>query len=224
MKLSNDTVNLLKNFSAINSNIVIQEGNVLRTMAEAKNVMANAEVGETFNNTVGIYDLGEFLSVYGMFDDPDLDFDEEGNTVTIREGRRSVRYFFSDPEILTTPSKDIKMPPTDVSFNLSSDDLASIRKASAALGVTEFVIQKEGSSIVGVVTDTKNSTANTFKLELADAATTLEDDFKFVFSIPNFKLTAGDYMVELSSKLISKFTNGDGVVYFIALEKPSSTG
>ena len=111
MKLSNDTVNLLKNFSAINSNIVIQEGNVLRTMAEAKNVMANAEVGETFNNTVGIYDLGEFLSVYGMFDDPDLDFDEEGNTVTIREGRRSVRYFFSDPEILTTPSKDIKMPP-----------------------------------------------------------------------------------------------------------------
>jgi gp45 sliding clamp, C terminal./DNA polymerase processivity factor. len=224
MKLSTDTVNLLKNFASINSNIVVQEGNVLRTMAEAKNVMARAEVAETFEGGFGIYDLGEFLSVYNMFDQPDLDFADDMNSVTMREGRAAVKYFFSDPEILTTPSKDITMPAVDVNFTLSSDDLASIRKASSALGVSELVVTKEGDTIVGVVTDTKNSTANSFKLELQDATSTLDSDFKFVFSIPNFKLTSGDYNVDISSKLISKFTNEDGTVYFIALEKSSSVG
>jgi hypothetical protein len=224
MKLSTDTVNLLKNFSSINSNIVIQGGNVLRTMAEAKNVMARAEVAETFPDSFGIYDLGEFLSVYNMFDDPDLDFADDMNSVTMREGRSAVKYFFSDPAILTTPSKDITMPQTDVSFTLTSDDLASIRKASSALGVSELVVTKEGDTIVGVVTDTKNSTSNSFKIELQGASSNLDEDFKFVFSVSNFKVTSGDYTVDISSKLISRFTNEDGTVYFIALEKSSSVG
>lgn len=223
MKLSADTVNLLKNFATINSNIVIQEGNVLRTMAEAKNVLAKAEVDETFEGTFGIYDLGEFLSVYGMFNDPDLDFASDMNSVTIREGRSSVRYFFSDPEILTTPGKDINMPAVDVNFTLTADDLASIRKASSALGVPELVITEEDGQLVGVVTDTKNSTANSFKIEL-QAGTSQTTGFKYVFTIANFKLTAGDYNVDISSKLISKFTNEDGTQYFIALEKSSTTG
>lgn len=224
MKLSNDTVSLLKNFASINSNIVIKEGNVIRTMAEAKNVLAKAEVAETFEGTFGIYDLSEFLSVYSMFADPDLIFADDMNSVTIKEGRSSVKYFFSDPEILTTPQKDITMPSTDVNFTLTSDDLASIRKASSALGVSELVIAKEGDAIVGIVTDTKNSTANSFKVELQGATSELDSAFQFVFSIPNFKLTSGDYNVDISSKLISKFTNEDGSEYFIALEKSSSVG
>ena len=115
MKLSTETLSVLKNFSAINSNIVINAGNRLKTMAEAKNVMASATVAEEFPDSFGIYDLGEFLSVYGMFDDPDLSFDDDMKYVVISEGRRSVKYFFSDTGILTTPTKDIKMPSVQVS-------------------------------------------------------------------------------------------------------------
>jgi len=224
MKLSTDTLNVLKNFSTINSNIVINEGSVVKTMAEAKNVMASADIAESFEGSFGIYDLGEFLSVHGMFDDPELEFADDMNSVTIKEGRSAVKYFFSDPSILTTPSKDIKMPSTDVCFSLSAEELASIRRAATALGCSEFVVTENDGELIGSVTDTKNSTSNTFTIELSKDGDLGVEGFSYVFSIPNLKLIGGDYTVEISNKLISQFRNESGVKYFVALEKSSKVG
>lgn len=224
MKLSTDTLNVLKNFSTINSNIVINSGNVIKTMAEAKNVMATATVQETFDGTFGIYDLGEFLSVYNMFDDPALEFADDMNSVTIREGRSAVKYFFSDPSILTTPQKDITMPATDVGFTLTAEDLSAIRRASSALGCSEFVVSEKEGQLIGSVTDTKNSTANEFTIELEADGDLGVTGFSYVFSIPNLKLIGGDYTVNISNKLISQFSNETGVKYFVALEKSSKVG
>ena len=221
MQLSANTLNILKNFATINSNIVISEGNVLKTMSEAKNVLASATIAETFTGTFGIYDLGEFLSVYNMFTTPDLVFDTEMKSVTIKEGRSAVKYYFSEPENLTFPKKDIVMPSVDLKFTLTNDDLASIRKASAALGCSELVISKDGDALLGTVTDTKNSTSNQYSIELA-GSTDLEG-FSYVFSIPNFKVLPGNYDVEITNKLISKFVGTDAS-YFIALEKSSKIG
>ena len=59
MEISAETVNVLKNFSGINGNIVIRPGNKIMTISEAKNILAEAEVAETFDSIVGIYDLTE---------------------------------------------------------------------------------------------------------------------------------------------------------------------
>ena len=59
MKISKETLDVLKNFSAINPNLVINEGNKLSTIAEAKNIMASTTVSETFPKEIGIYDLNE---------------------------------------------------------------------------------------------------------------------------------------------------------------------
>lgn len=224
MKLSTDTLNVLKNFASINSNIVINEGNVLKTMAEAKNVMASATIEEDFEGTFGIYDLSEFLSVYNMFDDPTLVFAEDMNSVTIKEGRSAVKYFFSDPSILTSPSKDIKMPSTDVAFTLTAEDLASIRRASSALGCSEFVVTEKDGQLIGAVTDSRNPTSNEFTIELSQDGESSVEGFSYVYSIPNLKLIGGDYTVEISNKLISQFRNEAGVKYFVALEKSSKVG
>jgi hypothetical protein len=224
MKLSTETLSVLKNFSAINSNIVINSGNRIKTMAEAKNVMASATVSEKFPDSFGVYDLGEFLSVYGMFDDPDLTFDNDMKYVVISEGRRSVKYFFSDTSILTTPGKDIKMPPVDVSLTLTADDINSIRRAASALGVSDVVITNEGGNLSVVVTDVKNSTSNTFEIGV-EGESEIDEQFAFVFNVSNFKMIQGNYDVEISKKLISKFSNTNGDVdYFIALEKTSTIG
>lgn len=224
MKLSTETLSVLKNFSAINSNIVINSGSKLKTMAEAKNVMASATVSEKFPDSFGIYDLGEFLSVYGMFDDPELSFDDDMKYVVISEGRRSVKYFFSDTSILTTPGKDIKMPPVDVSVTLTADDINSIRRAASALGVSDVVVTNANGNLSVVVTDVKNSTSNTFDIEV-DGDTELDEPFSFVFNVSNFKMIQGDYVVDISSKLISRFKNqNQDVEYYIALEKTSTIG
>jgi len=220
MNLSSETLAVLKNFSAINSNIVIRPGQTLKTMSEAKNIMASATVAETFPNEFGIYDLNEFLSVVGMFEAPTLNFDSDMKYVTIVDGKRSVKYFFSDTSILTSPSKDITMPPCELVFNLSADDLGALRKAAGALGVSDVVV----SGGTATVTDVKDSTANSFSVDI-DVTTNPSESYSFVFNINNFKLLTGDYQVSVSSKLISLFKNQDtDVEYYIALEKSSTFG
>ena len=224
MKLDNETLEVLKNFSTINSNIVINVGNKLRTISEAKNILASYDSAQTFDSEFGIYDLSEFLSVYSMFDDPDLSFDEDMKYVTFKEGRRSVKYFFSDPSILTTSTKDVKMPPTDVTVTLTEDTIASMKKAAAVLRVTDAVITPDDNgNIVLTVTDSKNSTANSFEIVVGEGYE--GESFSFVFAISNFKMIPDDYEVSISSKLISKFEGSNkGVEYYIALEKTSTYG
>ena len=218
MNLSSETLSVLKNFSAINSNIVIKPGQTLKTMSEAKNIMASATVAESFPNEFGIYDLNEFLSVVGMFDSPTLDFDSDMKFVSIVDGKRSVKYFFSDTSILTTPSKDITMPPCELKFNLSADDLNALRKAASALGVSDVVV----SNKTATVTDVKDNTSNSFSIDL-DVTQNPSESYSFVFNINNFKLLSGDYEVAVSSKLISQFKNQSvEVEYYIALEKSST--
>ena len=227
MKLSADTLAILKNFSSINSNIVLRPGSVIKTMAEAKNVLAKATVSEVFpDNDVGIYDLNEFLGVVGMFSSPEFKFSDDMNSVAIVEGKRSVKYFFSDTSILTFPSKDIVMPKAEVSFSLTQDDINSLRKAASTLGVTDVVIFGDADSAEAFVkvSDVKDATSNSFKIELADVSRRAEP-FNFVFNIGNFKLISGDYNVNVSSKLISHFKHQSlDVEYWIALEKNSTYG
>jgi len=218
MNLSSETLSVLKNFSAINSNVVIRPGQTLKTMSEAKNIMASATVAESFPDEFGIYDLNEFLSVVSMFDNPTLDFDSNMKFVSIVDGKRSVKYFFSDTSILTTPTKDITMPPCELKFNLSADDLSALRKAASALGVSDVVVSERKAT----VTDVKDNTSNSFSIDL-DVTENPSDSYSFVFNINNFKLLTGDYEVAVSSKLISHFKNqGVEVEYYIALEKSST--
>ena len=61
MELSENTLSILKNYAGINSNIVIEKGNTVKTISEAKNVMSSASIVEDFPQAFGIYDLNEFL-------------------------------------------------------------------------------------------------------------------------------------------------------------------
>ena len=225
MQLSSETIGVLKNFASINSNIVFRGGSTIKTMSEAKNILASANVTEDFPSDVGIYDLNEFLGVISMFNEPSLDFYD--NYVRIGEDNRAVQYFFSDPSILTSPTKDIQMPDPEVKFSLSESELATIRKASSTLSVSDLVIENSvpgESELRATVTDLADSTSNSFSLNLASSE--LPDvPFRFVFNVANFKIVPGDYSVDVSSKLISQLTNRNADLnYWIALEKSSTFG
>ena len=223
MKLSNDTLNVLKNFASINPNLVFKPGQKLKTISEAKTILSSADIVEDFPVEFGVYDLNEFLSVYNLIEDPELEFEDK--SVLIKNSsvnNQKVRYFYSSPEILTTPQKDIQMPEPEVGVNLSDDVLNQIRKAAAVLGHTELSIQGEGGVVTASVFDSKDATSNSFTMEL-DKDTACKNEFNFVVSIPNLKLLPGDYFVSISSKLISNWTNSNyPVEYFVALEKSST--
>ena len=223
MELSENTLSVLKNFSGINQNILIREGTTIKTISEARNVLASAEVTESFSKDFGIYDLNEFISVLGLVDAPNLQFDEGHVRISDSSGRSRVKYFFSAEETLTTPQKDIKMPEAEVSFTLDNDTLNKVKRAASALGHGEVSITPSDGVINLSVVDSKNTTSNVFSIDIDGEFST--PNFSFVININNLKIIPGDYTVELSSKFISRFIHKElNVQYWIALEKTSTFG
>ena len=120
MKLTDSTLTVLKNFAGINNSILVKKGNKLRTISVAKNILAEADIPEDFPKDVAIYDLNQFLNGLSLHQDPNLDFSEDSH-LTIREGKRRVKYFFADPQvIIAPPEKEITLPTEDVCFQLES--------------------------------------------------------------------------------------------------------
>lgn len=218
MKISSETISILKNFSGINANLVFKPGKELKTISEAKTIMATASILEDFPVEFGVYDLNEFLSLYNLMEDPTLDFSEK--YLTISDGSQKIKYYYSEVDILTQPSKDINMPECEVVLDLSMENLQKIQKAAAVLGHSELSFIGDGNTVVASVFNEKDSTANTFDIDLGIGTS---ETFNYVFSISNLKMLQGDYKVSISSRLISNWRNADNPLdYFIALEKSST--
>jgi hypothetical protein len=223
MELSEQTMQVLKNYASINGNIVISEGNQVKTISEAKNVLSSASLDVEFPQTFGIYDLNEFLSVLSLVDTPRLKFDTHFVTVSDTVGRSRVKYFYSDIESLTQPSRDVIMPEPEVSFVLSRETLSRIRRAASVLGHTELSVSGKDGIISLSVTDNEDSTSNGFSIDVDGEYES--GDFNYVLNISNLKMVDGDYNVGLSSKLISHFVNTEtSIEYWVALEKTSKVG
>ena len=221
MKLSDNTLTILKNFAGINNSILVKEGTKLRTISVAKNILAEADIKEEFPRDFAIYDLNQFLNGLSLHQDPDLDFKEE-SYLSIREGKRRVKYFFADPNvIISPPEKEINLPSQDVCFQLDSTSLEKLVKAAAVYQLPDLSAVGEAGVIKLVVRDKKNDTSNEYAIVVGET----DQEFTFNFKVENIKIIPGAYDVVVSSKLLSKFTNTKyNLTYYIALEPDSTFG
>jgi len=221
MKLSDNTLTILKNFAGINNSILVKEGKKLRTISVAKNILAEADIKEEFPRDFAIYDLNQFLNGLSLHSDPDLDFKEE-SYLSIREGKRRVKYFFADPNvIISPPEKEINLPSQDVCFQLDSASLEKLVKAAAVYQLPDLSAVGEAGVIKLVVRDKKNDTSNEYAIVVGET----DQEFTFNFKVENIKIIPGAYDVVVSSKLLSKFTNTKyNLTYYIALEPDSTFG
>ena len=224
MELNENTLNVLRNFSDINQNILIKQGSVLKSISEARNVLATANVGDEFPKDFGIYDLNEFIGVLGLVDKPNLNFEDDFVTIGDSTGRTKIKYFYSSEDTLTTPTKDITMPGFDVKFTLDSAVLDKIKRAASTLGHNEVSISNSNNIIKISVIDSQNKTSHAFSIDI-DGDYAENSKFNFILNINNLKIIPDDYEVEISSKLISQFSNSKmNLKYWIAMEKSSTFG
>jgi len=221
MKLSKTTLEILKNFSVINPNILLNPGNRISTLAEAKNIMASATIAENIPRQAGIFDLTQFLSTVSLLESPELEFTE--SCVLLKdEDTSAIEYRYSRLDVLTFPTKEVQMPTADVQFTLSANTLGKIRRAASVLGHSKVEIAGAEGKISAQVVDKENASANKYSIVL-DGENVCKNVFSFIFPIDNLKILAGDYRVEISSRLISKFINTSvPVEYWIAMDKTST--
>jgi hypothetical protein len=221
MKLSDQTLNILKNFAGINNSILVKQGTQLRTISVAKNILAEASIDEDFPRDFAVYDLNQFLNGLTLHQDPDLDFSPE-SYISIKEGKRRVKYFYADPAVIVSPpEKEITLPSDDVQFQLDSSALEKLLKAAAVYQLPDLSAVGEAGVVKLVVRDKKNDTSNEFAVVVGET----DKEFSFNFKVENIKIIPGAYDVVVSQKLLSKFTNTNcDLKYYIALEPDSTFG
>ena len=217
--LSKKTLDVLKNFSTINSSIVFRQGSTVRTISNAENILAKFTGEEVFPSDFAIYDLSQFLGGISLFNDPQLEF-TSNDFVSIRGGRTSAKYYFSDPEITlkSAPERNVQFPGADIQFNLTADDLLALRKASAVYGLPDLTFQSEEGldTIKIILRDKENDTSNTYDITVAGCTS---GTFSLDLKIDNIRVLPGDYSVKVSKSLISEWQHSTiDLTYYVALE------
>lgn len=219
MKLSNDTLTILKNFSGINSGIEFRSGTHLSTMSPGKTVLAKANLKDSFPDGFCVFDLNQFLSVHSLFKDPEISFDEYN--IIFSSGKSETKYRKTAKEmIVTPPEKDLTLPSVDVEFKLTEDVFASIMKSASVLQSPNIAVESDGEKIYLTCFNAKDDSAHTNSTEVGDGNSTV---FKAVFLTENWKMIPGTYDVKISSRGLAEFNHTTQEVdYWIAIEAKES--
>jgi hypothetical protein len=222
MKLSNETLAVLKNFATINQGIMFKKGKTLRTVSGQKNVMAEAIINEDIPTDFGVYDLNNFLSVLTLHkEEPVLDFQDNNVLISGLQGRSKIKYRFCAAHmIVTAPDKPIAMPDPEISFELNQEDFDWIMKAAAVLSSPSIAVESDGKEIFLTTFDPQNDSAHTDSLSLGEDKS--GNKYKMIFKIENMKMISGSYDVKISSKGISNFKHKTlNLQYWVATEAGS---
>ena len=220
MKVSEKTINLLRNYANINQSIEFREGKLLKTVSPLNTILASVEVEEEFPRTFPIYELNRFLGTLALFQNPELDFTDNGVVISDDNHEATYRYCGSSSMFQTPPEKNITFPDAEVGFELSQDQFKKTINAANTLGLPEVVVEGNGTDIQLVVSDTANVSSDIFSTKVGVA----DETFRMIFKTENLnKIMEGDYDISLSSKRISHFRRkSDSLQYWIALEQNSS--
>jgi len=220
--ISNDTLEVLKNFSSINSNILVKEGNTLTTISPVKNIMAEVKVSEHFDTEFGIWDLNKLLGTISLFEDPEFLFEENYVTINSQKNNCSVQYYYSEPSLLTTVNKKINMPDSVVDCVLTQSNFNDILKASSVLQVNDIAIRSNGNTIELVALDKSDKTSNSYSIDIGTLPHG-DHDFVFYFKSENLKMMPGSYDVNITEKVVSEFKHQSrDLTYWVALESDST--
>ena len=220
MKVSDTTINLLRNYANINQSIEFREGKILKTVSPLNTILASVEIEEEFPRTFPIYELNRFLGTLALFQNPELDFTDNGVTISDSNHEATYRYCGSSSMFQTPPDKNITFPDAEVSFELSLEQFKKTINAANTLGLPEVVVEGDGTEIRLLVSDTGNVSSDIFSTKVGIADKT----FRMIFKTENLnKIMEGTYDVKLSSKRISHFKRTtDSLQYWIALEQNST--
>lgn len=223
MKLSQDTLEVLKNFSAINQSLLIKSGNTLSTVSNLRTILSIAEVQEVFPMEFAIYDLNKFLAKHSLYrDDCNLVFEDDRVVFQSSNKRRQDYIKYCSPKVIVSPpDKKLSVDNPDFSFDLLHVDLEWQRRSAGISGSPNFVFRADGDNIKLMSTDVKDDSSDISETVISEASGAT---FNIVMKAEYFKILEGDYTVDISRRGLAKFTHKTRkIVYFIALESAQST-
>ena len=222
MKLSDDTINVLKNFSSINQSLQFKSGNTLRTISPLKTIFVEATVNEKFQKEFALYDLNKLLAKVSLYKEAHLSFDDDKVNISTENKKKSDFIKYCSPKIIIVPpEKAITLGDPDCTFSISQEDLEWMKRSAGISGSPNFVFESDGETIHFIATDVKDDSSDVSKIEIGTGDGT---KFRVVMKVENFKLMEGSYDVSIAKKGLSCFKHkSTPITYYIAIEAANST-
>lgn len=217
MQFSNETLTVLKNFSTINPSIAFKPGKTLATISPTKTILARASIAEEIESSAAVYDLNRFLATLSLLGEPSVEFGDK--RFNIVKNKKVVYYTYTSEEmIVTPPAKELKMPSTEIEFDVTWEELESVIRAAGVLQLPDIEFSTDGSTVNISAVNAKNSTSDRYDIEIdCKDAVTPDESMKMFIKQENLKLLPRDYRVALSSRGMAHFKGSD-IEYFIALD------
>jgi hypothetical protein len=216
MQISAATLAVLKNFAQINTNILVREGNELRTISTMKDIFALAKVEENFPKEFAIYDLTSLLALLTLNENQEVEFGE--NSLKIVKDHGEFEYFYADPSIIVAPPNKSVTVDEHFVFNLSKEDLVTIIKAAAIVSAPAISFTSRDGKVTLSVGDPKTPASNSYKKVIGES----EEPFNVQLAVGNLKVIPDAYEVVLSKKRFIHFRNEErGLKYWLAADPVS---
>lgn len=226
MKLSANTLTILKNFAGINEGIFVKPGNVIETISKQKNILAKAELTDTFDSSFGIHDLNNFLGTLSLSRDANSEIEIEEKNIIIKglNGRSSTKYRKASKEtILVPPEKTISMDAAEIKFSLDAPDFEWISRIASALCSPNIAFVSDGEAISIETFDAKDDASHVNSTKLDGVGQGAK--YRMVFATENLRFVPGAYEVTIASKGIGHFKNTTvPVEYWVTTETGSKYG
>jgi len=227
MKLSEQTLKVLKNFSSIHSNIVIEPGSEIRTRNESKSIGARFRCPETFSKEISLFSLNEFISIHGIFKEPEIQLEDKFLMLSDQFGKQKITY--ANKAALTYADKIPGKLEYNHEFELKSDLLTRLKQAIAANGFEFIAFNSTGgrfSIIAGDLNkDTKDfdPSSNLYTIDIGEEAS---QDFNIVVSTNDLIMLNDTYQVGIffneKAKIIHFYN--ETIDYWISMQKFSRFG
>lgn len=221
MKLSELTIEILKNFATLNQSLQFRKGNSLTTITTGKTILATARVAEHFPFDFALYDLNKLLAKLSLYRDAELEFEQDRVVFKSADKRRTDYIIYSSPKVITAPdpNKVIALDDPEHEFLLSAEDLNWQRKSAGISASPYMIFHGDGKNVYIRSTDVKDGSSDLSSTEIAKT----KSKFTYVIKIENWKFLDGSYRVKLR-KGLSKFENTEKPVeYYVAIEDNLST-
>lgn len=221
MKLSENTIAILKNYSTINQSLQFKPGSTLKTISNLKTIFVEANIEETIPKEFSIFDLNKLLAKISLYKEAELGFDDDRIVISTENKKKSDYIKYCSSKVITVPpEKSISLPDPDCEFSLSQEDLDWMRKSAGISGSPNFVFESDGSVIYFIATDLKDDASDQSKIEIGLS----DKQFRVAMKVENFKMMEGSYDVAVSKKGMARFKHATNpITYYIAIEAANSS-
>ncbi len=200
IKLDKHTIDVLKNFSNINSMLHINPGREIATSQSTgtRSVFyARATVDVEFPRAITVYDVNELLRAIRAFDNDDVFVEPLDHEMIIRDesNRKRIRFAYGNPKLIRKEileGKKIDLEDFFDTFTLNDQDFSFIISQARTLALTDIAFVCNADGLYMSAGDTNAKKVDVVSVKMRDPLN--DSKWRFEFSLENIvRFLSGSY-------------------------------